>query len=156
MLGNVTLEGKLEIDRAQLAADVKRFMGKEVLLTIDTIRKTRDLSDNAYYFAVVVPSMLDAVIGAGYDEWELMDGKQALKEMHEYLKKEHLRNHKVVRNPKGDEMTLPPSTTRCDEIEFKKYIKIVKEFAREYLNYTIPDKERKTPEFGWFPENERN
>ena len=98
--------------------------GKKVRVTVERFRTRRSDAQNAYYWAVVVP-MIGEAIGE--------DDKEAI---HDMLKAEHNYEILVI----GDkEIRMPESTSKLNTAEFAEYVERVRRWAAEWLNLYIPD-----------------
>ena len=108
--GRVT-EGRFVLERRKEFAALKaKLEGAEIDLRLSKRRKPRSLSQNAYYWAVVVPLMAEH---CGYEP----------EEMHEALKWQFLQTHEAS--------TLPTvmSTTDLDTAAFTEYIEQCRRLA---------------------------
>ena len=94
-------------------------------------RKKRTLSQNSYYWGVVIPIIKDGLREAGFD-----DVKTA-KDVHEILKatflKKQIPNHKT-----GEFLEVTGNTSGLSTKEFNAFIEEVGKWAAEYLNVYIP------------------
>jgi hypothetical protein len=108
-------------------------------VTIEPIKSSRTLSQNAYLFGVCYPAMSER---SGYETAEL----------HEYLLGEFYgwvdkRVPKKPSNPRGKESVPRRTTTRNEKgkravlstKEFADYVEFVQRFAAEKLMLVIPD-----------------
>lgn len=123
--------GKLIVNRNKLAAVVATFENKEVSITVELRRRKRSLEQNAYYWGVVIELIRHGI----NDAW----GHRLTKEeTHEFLK---LRFNAVeyLDESTGEVVRLPRSTTELTKSEFEDYQTDCKNFAKEYLGFTIPD-----------------
>lgn len=113
-------KGKLTLDSPERwLLEISRHEGKRVQVSLDTVKNRRSLSQNAYYWGVVV-SLLGEHFGYEPDE------------MHEALKFKFLRKHEDVLMTVG-------STAKMDTKEFGEYLdKVIRWAASEYQVY-IPD-----------------
>ena len=95
-------------------------------------KNIRTLSQNKFYWAVMVPMVFDGLRDMGYDE--IKNDNQA----HEILKARFLK--KTVGNPETS-MTLETirSTTELTKLEFCEYIEEIQKFGAEFLNIQIPN-----------------
>jgi len=108
-------------------------------VTMEPVRHTRSLSQNAYLWAVPYKLISEAT---GYE----------VEEVHEYLLGRHFgwkdkRVPKTPRNPQGVE-SVPMRTTTTDEHgkrsvlsaeEFSAYVDFIQRFAATKLSLVIPD-----------------
>lgn len=100
--------------------------GEEVEVLIRTKRR-RTRSQNALYWAVVIPQVAEGIKALGTHVTYM--------EAHEFLKSRFL-DGKVLEV--GDEvLTFSPTTTNLDKTQFNEYIDKICEFADSYLNVSI-------------------
>ncbi len=106
---------------------LKQYEGQMIDVWIDKQRKNRTLSQNAYYWGVIVPLICE--------EWG--EDKNTV---HDYLKKRFLSYRKVIKTPKGEKMVeLIGSTAKLNTSEFTDFNEKVKMWASQNLNCYIPD-----------------
>jgi hypothetical protein len=93
-------------------------------------KNKRSLSQNAYYWGVVVAMVHEGLRDMGNDV--------SLQETHEFLK--HRFNSKEIVNTLiGEVHSVPMSTTALNKEDFGAYIEKIQQFAAEYLNINIPN-----------------
>ncbi len=108
---------------------IDSFEGQQVQITIEKKKKTRSLSQNAYYFGVVIP-----MIQAGLKE----QGMKMLKdEVNELLKSKFLQRE-IVNENDGEIFKYVAGSSELSTSEFMDYIAEIQQFAAEYLNINIP------------------
>ena len=139
--GKVT-DGKLSMHdstRAKLSKEVgQAFDGADIVLTIKKRKRTRSNPQNAYYWSVVIPMLIDGFVDAG--NHGLQSGNAEHQQwMHEEMKKLHLNNGLEVEDANGGAYTLPSSTKNCSTLEFMEYIQAIQKWAAECLSISIPD-----------------
>lgn len=142
-------DGKLHFpSRGKIIPFAERLApGTVVFLEIAEDESQHVKSHKGYYFAVVVRECGQALRDVcGYPIDPVKDSDA----VHEWLKKEFLHNWKKVKNMDGEEITLPPSTTRLDDEGWKDYLRKIITFAAEMWGYEIP---RKTSKY-FFPMEE--
>ena len=116
----VAQKGRLVLDRRDdFAALIQKLDGCQIDITLCKHRAPRSLSQNGYYWAVVVPLLAEH---CGYER----------EEMHEALKMKFLLVHGESAFP-----TLR-STTELDTAEFTEYIEQCRRLAAGY-GVVIPD-----------------
>ena len=129
--GKVLESGKLHINnKKQLLKDVLMFLGKDITLTIERKRRKRSLSQNAFYWSVVVPMCKEGLIDTGY--------KVTLEQTHDFLKSEFLKKE-LVNEKTGEVLQSVKSTTELTTSEFMDLIAEVQQWAAEFLSIQIPD-----------------
>lgn len=122
--------GKLKIfNKDYLLKDIKTLDGKRVVLTIERAKKTRSLSQNSYYWAVVVPMVREGLVDRGY--------RISLEAAHEYLKSEFLKVE-LVNEETGEILPSTGSTKEATTTDFMAYIEDIQRWAAEYLVIYIP------------------
>lgn len=92
--------------------------------------KKRSLSQNAYYWGVVVQLVFEGLREAGFDD--VVDQEDA----HEVLKSMFFK--KVIHSEKHDNLEQIVSTTKFSTAEFNERIEAITRWAFEYLGITIP------------------
>lgn len=93
--------------------------------------KRRTLSQNAYYWKVVVPMVKDGLRAAGY--FEIKSNEDA----HEVLKHLFLKK-KTIYETGGKPIKVPGSTAGLPTKAFNEYLEHITQWAVEYLNIQIP------------------
>ena len=116
--------------------------GNAVEVIVRKFRKKRTLSQNAWYWAVIVPMIADA---AGYEDTE--DGHE---ETDEALKWRFLRRNNPERPIFGNTPQLLPaapvrSSTSLDTVEMAEYCEDCRRFAAQTWGLDIPDPKRAEP-----------
>ena len=128
-------DGKITLPKRLRKEVVASFEGKSIQVTFERKKKVRSDSQNAYYWAVVVPTILDALIDLGY---EFQSGNhEHLNQVHEFLKNRFLEPIQGA-DANAVELTLPPSTKRLGTVEFMDYIDNICRWAGESLHLVIP------------------
>lgn len=119
----IVKQGKIKLDAPdKYLVYLSGLEGKRVELTLQKERKSRTLSQNAYYFGVVI-EILGQHFGYEPDE------------MHEALKLKFLKKHE------DSDLVTVGSTTKLTTAEFGEYLdKIIRWAATEYQCY-IPSAE---------------
>lgn len=95
-------------------------------------RKYRTNSQNAYYWAIMVPMIKDGLRDAGYDEIKTNnDAHDVLKAL--FHKKE------IINKITGELITtIPGSTVDMSTSEFKQYMEDIAKWAAQNLSINIP------------------
>ena len=124
--------------RRKMAKEVcHSYEGHDITITVKKQRKTRSGNQNAYYWSVVLPLILDAMIELGND---LQSGNSDhLNMIHELMKEKHLQNGLDVIDAEGNVDKLPSSTKNCSTADFIEYIERIQKWAAEFLYIDIPD-----------------
>ena len=115
-------DGKLKLDAPQnYLVELSRLEGQRIELTIRKERRTRSLSQNKYYWGVIIEILSDYF---GYEK----------EEMHEELKRKF--------NPKPSKIdydkTYGASTTKMSVAEFGEYLEQIITWASVEYQITIP------------------
>lgn len=128
LLKNKTL-GKIEKGQIKIwdKGLIKKYEGQEVDVWLDKHRDDRTLSQNSYYWGVIIPIIAE--------EW----GEDA-ETVHDYLKKRFLTYYKTIKTPEGNKtVELIGSTAKLNTVEFLDFNEKVKMWAAQNLNCYIPD-----------------
>jgi hypothetical protein len=111
--------GKISLDYpGSFKALLARLEGKQIALRLTKHHHARSLSQNAYYWGVVIPLLAE---GCGYDD----------EEMHEALKWRFLARH-------DGPMPTVRSTATLNTTEFCEYVEHCRRLAAE-MGVVIPD-----------------
>jgi hypothetical protein len=90
----------------------------------------RTLSQNRYYFGVVVPLVKEGLIELGHEV--------SMEETHDFLRSKF--NYlEIVDENTGQVERIPKSTTGLTKQGFSNYIERIQQFAAEFLNIVIPE-----------------
>ena len=90
------------------------------------INKKRTMSQNKYYFGVVLKIIASET---GND----------IEDLHEYFKQKYLGNKDIIVEIMGEKIFRPITTTELDTKLFMEYIEKIRSFASLELNCYIPD-----------------
>lgn len=124
------VNGVLKQNRTRIQDAVKSFEGKEITITIKRKRKTRSNSQNAYYWGILIPLMVDAV----KNEWgEVWSNEKA----HEFFKM-HFLYYEKINQETGEVVKLPKSTTENTTVEMEEYHSQIREFLLEWFGVNCP------------------
>lgn len=123
--------------------DLKQFFnkmkdGKHLLISKDY--RKRSLSQNAYYWAVMVPLIRRGLYDAGYDEVRTDE------DAHKVIKHIHLKK-RIVSKQTGDVIDIAGSTTKLTIPEFNEFIEAVCKWSAEFLGVSIPSPHQEYVEF---------
>ncbi len=115
-------KGKLSLDSpGAFQATVARLEGKQIALRLTKHHHSRSLSQNAYYWGVVIPLLAES---CGYED----------EEMHDALKHRFLRDRA---NEKGG-LVLVKSSAALNTRDFTEYIEQCRRLGAE-MGVAIPD-----------------
>lgn len=106
-----------------------REMKGRVTVTVEKARSRRSLSQNAYYWGVVVSMVSEET---GYTP----------EEVHEVLKEKFNSKDLVLANYYGDvmeEVRIGASTSELNKLDFCAYIERIQRWSAEFLHLSIPD-----------------
>ena len=122
--------GELKIvNRPQFNRELEYFEGKDVEVQVRKKRKKRSLMQNAYYFGVVVPCVVEGLKDAGY---------RVNRELaHEFLKSKFAREE-IVNEETGEVLSIIGSTAKMTTSKMMDYFAEITQWAAEYLNIQIP------------------
>ena len=107
-------------------------IGTELEIVIRKKKKKRSNRQNSYYHGIVIPSVLDGLIDAGYERKELNS-----EVVHEFLRKTFLK--KVIANDSGEFIEVIKHTSELSTVEMMEYIADIQQWASEFLNIIIPN-----------------
>jgi hypothetical protein len=110
---------------------VKSFEGKEIELTFNPINKKRSISQNGYYWGVVIPIMQNTMIDIG----NLMDNE----DVHLLLRAKFLKEILAVDENTGEVCERVKSTTELSTFEFNQYITKIRMWAIDFFGVEIPE-----------------
>ena len=141
--GSVTDTGEIKLP-ARFGVELsKYFAGKEIWIEVERKRKHRTLNQNAYYWAVVIKMISDAMNEAGEHVHP--------QEVHEFLKFRFLRVQKIDHDSGELLYEYSRSTASLGTADFGIYLDACIQFAAEYLNTVIPPPNTQTADY-YFPE----
>lgn len=127
-VGTVKNRAFQEDDTGLLRKAMESFEGKRVRFIVEEVRKRRSTEANAYYWAVVVPMIGEAM---GMQKWEK-------DKVHAYLKLKF--NYRILVGRNGEEERIPETTTDLSSAEFSQdYIEAIRQFGAEFFGIEIPD-----------------
>ena len=122
--------GRFQRNRNQVLDAINHFEGKTVVLTLETATKKRSLSQNGYYWAVIIPIWKKLI----KEEWGMIYSKN---QTHEYLRN-RFNVVEIVNENTGEVLEVPRSTTENTTVEQEDYHQILRDTAKEYFNVEIP------------------
>ena len=129
---NITIRGgKLVLPhRSQLISDIKIFKDGDYVLTIEKKSKKRSLSQNAYYWGVVVPIVKQGLNDVGY--------RMTTETTHDYLKT-NFNIIEIANETNGEIISFIGSTTEMSTSQMMDYFAKITEWAAEFLGVQIPE-----------------
>ena len=128
-------QGKVNLPKIMKDEIVKFFDGKSIRITVERNRAKRSGSQNAYYWSVILPYVLDGFIDVGN---EIQRTGESLQLMHDLLKEKFLDNGIAIADRHGQVYSTKSTTTVLTKDEMTEYISNIKAWAKEYLNIDIP------------------
>jgi len=129
---NITIRGgKLVLPhRSQLISDIKIFKDGDYVLTIEKKSKKRSLSQNAYYWGVVVPIVKQGLKDIGY--------RMTTETTHDYLKT-NFNIIEIANEINGEIISFIGSTTEMSTSQMMDYFAKITQWAAEFLGVQIPE-----------------
>ena len=110
---------------------VEHFAGRKVCITVERESKRRSNDQNAYYWAVVVPYILDGFRAIGESE---LDAQM----VHEFLKMQYLPAIIADKETGEEQYRFPRSTKRLSTWQFCIYVDDCIRFAADKLAVSVP------------------
>lgn len=110
--------------RKSIAAALKSLEGKFTKITIEEKKKNRSLSQNAFYWGVVIPAIVNMFNEYGNN----VDAEQ----VHEFLKAEVGKLNQKVILPDGEIKTISGSSAILQTLEFEEYLTKIRAWAAEW------------------------
>ncbi len=101
-------------------------------VTIDRVRKANTDQQKGYLWGCVYPLVLDGLLDAGWDNFT------DVKQVHA-LCLDKFAKTKAINYQTGEVVEFPDSTADMNTIEMSTYTDKIREWAKEYLNISIPD-----------------
>lgn len=122
--------GRFLRNRNLIKDAIRAFENKEVVLSIQKVKKVRTEPQNAYYWGIIIPLVKDGLKNT-------MGEIYSKDEVHEFLKSRFNVIEKVNEST-GEVMNFPKSTTANSTTEQEEYHEKIRIFAFEWLGITIP------------------
>lgn len=107
--------------RKSITVALKSLEGKFAKITIKERKKNRSLSQNAFYWGVIVPEIVNLLNVYGNN----VDAEQ----VHDFLKAEVGRLTQKVVLPDGEVKAVSGTTTELSTVEFEDYITKIRAWA---------------------------
>ncbi len=123
--------GRLEFPkRSDFLSDVAKMRDGEYLMTIERRKSKRSLSQNAYYWGVIIPLVKQGLNDVGY--------KVTTEATHEYLKGT-FNIVELINENTGEVLKSIGSTTEMSTSKMMDYFASITQWAAEFLNIQIPE-----------------
>lgn len=110
--------------RKTIAQTIKSLNGKLIKITIEEKKKNRSLSQNNYYWGVVIPA-----IKIMFDEY---GNNISNEQVHEFLKLEVGNLRDTITLPNGDVTVITGSSAGLKTLEFESYLTKIRAWAAEW------------------------
>ena len=114
----------------KIAALLRTYEGKDVLVTVGERKRPRSVKQNRYWFGVVVRDITLALreLGNNIDE----------QETHDFLKDDVAKLKRAIVLPTGEVKFTVPSSANLTTAEFARLIEVSRVWALEELSLDIP------------------
>ena len=145
-LATVEKDGSIKAPSCIRAEINKYFSGKGIEIQIKQARAQRSTAQNAAYWAIAIPYIIEALIDLGNDQFSV-NSPEDRETIHCFLKSEVLKNEEVLILPSGEVKKLPSSSKRLNTVEFNDYYRAVQRWAALNLFIDIPDPDPAKKEF---------
>lgn len=125
------VDGKLKRNRNTVFDAIRSFEGKEVLITIQRMRKHRSNNQNRYYWGVVVECwkhLLKQSQGEIYSS----------QEVHDFLKM-NFNYREIVDESTGEILRTTKSTAENSTTEMEEYLLVCRQKAEQLFDFIIPE-----------------
>lgn len=110
--------------RRLLAAALRGLEGKTIRIQISQAKRVRSISQNAYYWGVVIPGV--QAVFAEYGQ------KIDPEEAHEYCKREIGKLGRVIATPDNKPAIISRTTTDLNTIQFEDYLESIRAWASAF------------------------
>jgi len=125
------LNGLFKRNRTTVLNAIKSFEGKEVVITIDRLKKKRSNNQNSYYWGVLIPLTKKAILDTWGEVW-------SVDKTHSYLK-ENFCFYEKVNESTGQVIKVPKSTTENTTTEMEFYHLEIRKHLLEWFNVDAPE-----------------
>lgn len=122
--------GKIQ-GRKQYEADCRQLGNAKMVLTMKRYKAKRSLSQNGYYWKVIIAAVRQGLIDMGFDHAAVN-----LEAVHELLKAKFLKRD--IANDDGLFITVTLSTSDLNKTEFGEYIDAIDRWSLEFLGFNLP------------------
>ncbi len=117
--------GKLEPEARKSIVDaLQRVEGKKVRITIVEVKKRRSLSQNAFYWGVVIPQVMTLL--------ESFGNKVNSQEVHDFLKREVAKMEVMIEFPNGLQKIATASSSDLTTGEWEEYLDVIRAWAAQF------------------------
>lgn len=107
------------------------FEGKDIVITLDKVKKKRSNPQNSYYWSTIIPIMRNALKEAGHTLTN--------ENTHELLKLRFLKETVLINEDTGEFIERIKSTTELSTSGMMDYFAEITVFAAEYFGVQIPE-----------------
>jgi L-cysteine desulfidase len=129
----VTEDKEIKVYRkSEMQSIIKSLDKGEYEWVLRKKKKKRSLSQNSYYWGIVIGGVYEGLVDNGYTKSELDSNT-----VHEYLKTKFLT--KDIANDEGEFISIVQDTSKLSTSEFMDYIAQIQMWAATFLNYVILD-----------------
>lgn len=128
--------GKLDLNRDRLRKALHGRKDGDYLITIERAHATRSLSQNAYYWGVILPAIADYT-------------GQSVDDLHEWAKLNFNAKQIVLTNAHGEivgDERIGQTTTKLNKVTFGEYLERLRAWAAVELGVVVPDPD---PDHRW-------
>ncbi len=103
---------------------LKAHEGKKVRVTIEEYKKKRSSDQNAFYWGVVIPLVIEMFLDNGQP--------MSIEDTHTFLKEQVGKLYKQVNEPSGSISTITRSSTDLNTKEWEDYITCIRVWAAQW------------------------
>lgn len=122
--------GRFKRNRNIVLEAIKSFEGKEVLITLEKVTKQRSNSQNAYYWGVLIPILLNCIKESWGEIWSKEKTHDFCKMQFNFIERINESTGEIVRVPKS---TTENTTTAQEELHSE-----IRNFIFEWFNVQVP------------------
>lgn len=109
---------------------LSHYAGKSIRIKIAKWTKPRSLPQNRYYFGVLIPQVIDALVENGIDRYDLNT-----EVVHDMLKLKFLKKDLISEH--GEVIEIVQNTSKLTTEEFSLYIDQIVRWCAETLSYVV-------------------
>lgn len=130
MKQEITIEGLVtkghlpDSERMRIAGLMSAWEGKRVRVKLSEAKKRRSVSQNAFYWGVVIPTVISMFADAGTD----LDADQC----HDYLKKHVMGITEVIKDPAGAQHIVAGKSRFKDTKEWEMNMDKIRAWAAQF------------------------
>jgi len=126
----IITDNKMQRNRTTILKALKQYINKDVLLTIQPLKRTRSNQQNRYYWGIIIP-----LIKSGLED---VSGElRSKQDVHDFLKF-NFNYNEIVNKTTGEIYREPKTTTTNSTTDMELYHEEIRRFALEFLNVEIP------------------